>query len=231
MTLRLAGRTIDARRLADLSAGNRARISQYEAGRSAQAIERRRVASGIPPAFAGLTLELLPDRSSEANAIRDALGDYCHHFEEQRTQRNGLLFSGRAGTGKTEMACAMGNTLLDNGYTVLYESMPSLAIAIKNAYREGEPVAAIVNRLSSADLFIIDNIDVHGTSDSEYQALYDVIDTRAMSGRHPTIAISQRSLPEVSADLGEAVVSRITSGYGAVIFQAMPAQRSKGVPQ
>ena len=97
-------------------------------------------------------------------------------------------------------------------------SLPSLTRQIRAAFGRNRVVDDILQKLCNVDLLVLDEIDLHGTSDNDYNMLYDIINSRYEKPGYPTLAISNRPVADLSADLDERVVSRLLAGTSPVVF-------------
>lgn len=198
----------------------KARLNQlHEKMLSIHRLEQQRI-SGIPLRFLGSSFSNFFPPTERAGRLSDSLAGYSDDFENQRKNRTGFLFLGLQGRGKTHLACSMANCLMSNGFIVRYASLPELTRKIKGTYSRNstETTSDIVEDLISADFTILDEIDLHGSSDSDYQILYDIINGRYVRGECPTLAISNRGIAQLTADLDDRIISRILSGYPAIEF-------------
>lgn len=192
-------------------------------------------AAGIPGIFARADLESLGNTGHpQYERVIKALRRYCEQFERFRTQRTGFLFTGGAGTGKTSIACAMAKRLIERGYTARYLSLTTFTFEVRatygaNASDTRESVKSMLERTAAVDLLILDEIDLHGTSMSDFQMLYELINARYSAGNLPVIAISNRPKSFLVKDLGDRLVSRIL-GSSAEIDFTWPSFREQKAP-
>lgn len=108
--------------------------------------------------------------------------------------------------------------LLEQGFSAAYMSLPSLTRQIRAAFGRNHVIDDILRKLCAVDLLVLDEIDLHGTSDNDYNMLYDIINSRYEKPGFPTLAISNRPVADLSADLDERVVSRLLAGTSPVVF-------------
>jgi len=112
-----------------------------------------------------------------------------------RFVRNGqnIILSGPTGVGKSYLACAIGNNVCRNGFTVHYFRMNTLIEKFaleraKNSYLN------FIRRLTTASVLILDDFGIKPLEPPQYQDLYDVIDER---GPEKTLIITTQ-LPIVN---------------------------------
>lgn len=196
------------------------RVEQLDTRFESDRRERILHAAGIPPRFSEACFENFEPSSERARRLRALLSGYVDDFSKQRRLRTGFIFLGLQGRGKTHLACAMAQGLLDQGFTAHYSGLPGLTARARRTYKQGsdESVADIVSELVDVDFLILDEIDLHGSSDADYQMLYDVINGRYERLDRPTLVISNRPLERLQADLDERIISRILSGSPPINF-------------
>lgn len=193
-------------------------------------IEGRLKESGIPFEFIGATLKGMRSPQGDApqieraRRIQAAMINYVGNFDVTRASRPGLLVVGVPGSGKTHMACAMCAELILAGFSAKYVSMPSMTTAIRASYRSQEGVQPFIESLIAVDFLVIDEIDLHGTSDNDYNILYEIINGRYEAGKRPTMALSNRDLAHLRNDLDERIISRLL-GAGREIQMVWPSFR------
>ncbi len=191
---------------------NRAHLAQSE-------LEARILVSGIPDIFAGASFDTFEADSPRAAQVVQALKNYSAHFAVQRARRSGFVLTGPTGVGKTHLACAMLNEVMAQGFSGRYVSLPRLTFEVRRTYKSQDSqdtVSNLIADLVSCDLLVLDEIDLHGSSDSDYQMLYEIINSRYEAGGKPTVALSNLSASDLTADLHERVMSRILCGTSPI---------------
>ena len=117
------------------------------------------------------------DRNDER--ISNIAIKYVEDFQEMRERGKGLLFFGSVGTGKTFIAAAIANALIDKGYSCLVTNFARLVNTIQGMYAGKQEY---IDSLNSFDLLIID--DLAAERDTEYmtEAVPMIIDNRYRAG-------------------------------------------------
>jgi DNA replication protein DnaC len=199
--------------------------------RMAESEYRRRWArAALPTGFAGCGFDNFVASTPRAGQVARVLEDYCLKFEVQRKVRSGFLFTGNPGTGKTHIACAMALAIVDQGLTAVYASLPRLIRQVRACYGRAGAVDALICNLVDADFLVLDELDLHGSSDNDYNMLYDVINARYERQGYPTLTISNRTLERLTTDLDERVISRILGGSKPILFD-WPSRREVRISQ
>lgn len=212
-----------------LAEGSRQAVRLVTAARerSTQAQSRlRREAADLPAAFVGATFENFDPPSARAAKLAGVLRGYSASFASRRSARPGFLFTGAPGTGKTHLACAMVNLVIEAGHSAAYVSLPRHTARVRASFGKSGAVEGMTQKLLEVDLLVIDEIDLHGTSDNDYLMLYDVINGRYERSGFPTLAISNRPLERLRVDLDERLVSRLLADTEPFVFD-WPGQRRR----
>lgn len=204
--------------LADGSAGAQRVLTSLHERQAAMDLGIRLVEAGIPPEFDGKSFADFVPESDRARKLVETLQNYCASFDTWRHKRKGFLFIGAPGTAKTHLACAMVSAIVGKGMRAGYVSLPRLTRDIRAAYGRQRGVDELLRKLIALDFLVLDEIDLHGTSDTDYNMLYDIINSRYEKAGFPTLAISNRPLDHLQRDLDERVVSRILAGTLPVVF-------------
>ena len=105
--------------------------------------------------------------------------NYVKKFDTMYEDGKGLLFFGTVGTGKTFIAAAIANALIDKGYNCLVTNFARLVNTIQGMYTGKQEY---IDRLNRFDLLIID--DLAAERDTEYmgEAVQNIIDSRYRAG-------------------------------------------------
>lgn len=226
----LGERYVCAACLAAGSAGASEMMKNLRARMADSDFHRRIREAGIPTGFEGAGFGNFVAATPRARQVADVLSGYCANFESQRNVRSGFLFTGSPGTGKTHLGCAMVHALVEAGFHAVYASLPRFTSELRAGFGRQGVAEGLVASLSNADLLVLDEIDLHGTSDHDYNTLYDIVNARYERNGHPTLAISNRTAERLTNDLDERLVSRILAGSKAIVFD-WPSRRELRISQ
>ena len=197
------------------------------------------LAAGIPERFIDADFSNFVAQDARANRLRDVMYAYTQDFDNQRQLRPGFLFIGNPGTGKSHLSCAIAQELICQGRTAVYESLSSLTVRIRHSYDDDatESTDSIIKTLVNVDFLILDEIDLHGASDTDYINLFEIINGRWERKNAPTLACSNRPLDRLNRDLDERITSRILAGFPPMVFDwenyrdTLPAQLKAARPK
>lgn len=164
-----------------------------------KADERRVNAFGNPYSKRlGFTFETDDQRNSQASAI---LKEYCNNFEKHRKNGEGfLIHSPATGGGKSFLAAAVANRLIDDGYTVMVTDFMALRDRLYNptAYKFVNKEDFLC-RLRSLDFIVIDDLGAGQSSEFALEVEYRVIDTLTDS-KVPLIVTTNATLTEIAKE-------------------------------
>jgi DNA replication protein DnaC len=139
-----------------------------------------------------------------------------------------VLVTGKTGTGKTFIACALADRAIRSGYTALYYRAPRLFSEVLIAKADGSYMK-LLSKLSRADLLAIDDFGLSSLEEAEGRELLEVVEDRSGSGS--TIVTSQLPVSSWHEVIGEptiadAVLDRIVHGSYRIDLKG-PSMRKK----
>jgi DNA replication protein DnaC len=186
--------------------------------------------SCLPERFQSSTFEQYQAESNEqAHALKVARG-YAESFEKRLSQGSSLLLSGKPGTGKTHLAVAIANYVLQQGHAVLFTSVLRATRAVKDCYRSNskKTVQEAIDELQKPALLILDEVGVQFGSDTEKLILFEILNSR-YEALLPTILISNLSEAELTHAIGARCFDRLQEGGGVSLRFTWESYRKNSI--
>lgn len=125
--------------------------------------------------------------------IYNLAGNYVKRFDEMYEKRQGLLFWGTVGTGKSYTAACIANELLNQMIPVV---MTSFVKILQNIQGNPDEEERIMAGLNVAKLLIIDDLGAERSTDYALEKVYNIIDNRYLSGK-PLILTTNMTLKDM----------------------------------
>lgn len=126
--------------------------------------------------------------------VTDVCLRYVQNWKEMKAENIGILFYGDVGTGKSFLACAIANALLGRLVSVSVTNFPRLLNAIQGTFDEERQRR--IDSLQRYSLLVIDDLGVERDTAFSVEQVYNVIDTRARSGK-PVIITTNLSMKDL----------------------------------
>ena len=214
---------------------------EAEEARAMQERVRRIIGdSGMNNRFLRRTFETYQTARENQNVLR-ACKQYADTFRDKLPKnnpdpgRNGLFITGPKGTGKTHLAAAIANQLMQEGMPVVCMTMIDLLDRIKRTYEQNRQhggevnEGSILNTYKTVPLLIIDDMGKEPATEWAVSKIYAIINARyeaymptVITTNYTDSELMRRLTPKDSADettadatidrLREMCVGIVTSG-------------------
>ena len=111
-----------------------------------------------------------------------------------------LYLCGSCGTGKTHLACMIARAAIEAGRKAEYLQPGKLLRRIRAA-KSGADEQDEIDRLTSLDVLVLDDLGAEKDTEFAIQVLYEVVDGRVMNEKSGLVVTSNLSLPELAGKL------------------------------
>lgn len=172
-------------------------------------------------------LDFHPERRLDKNQLlRLADGGYIKKGEN-------ILLTGSTGTGKSYLACALGNQACSQGHKVLYTNTNRLLTQLKMAKADGSSIKEMI-KLEKQDVLILDDFGIQPLDIQGRMLLMEIIEDR--HGKKSTIITSQLPVTawyEVIGDqtLADAILDRIVHDAHRLELQGESLRKKRKINQ
>lgn len=137
------------------------------------------------------TVTVTDDNRRQLNACKR----YAENFDEMMANNLGMLLYGDVGTGKTHLACCIGNYLMEKLTTVFATSLVKI-IQNSKSFKDIDNEERYISRMNLANLLILDDLGAERSTDYALEIVYNVIDSRYRIGK-PMIVTTNLTLNEM----------------------------------
>lgn len=148
--------------------------------------------------------------------------DYLRTYEG--SERNSLLIVGNYGTGKTHLACAIANKLIDEGIPILFDTFSGYLEKLKAEFDTTK--RCCLENMKSVSVLFIDDIGKEKQTEWTRSIMFDIINTR-YEDLLPTIITSNISGKELEEYLGGATYSRLCEMCKGVMVKGVDQRKIK----
>lgn len=143
-----------------------------------------------------------------------------------------VIFTGKTGSGKTWVACALGNQACRKGFTVLFQRLPLLFEYLAISHGDGTYLKRLA-QLAKVDLLILDDFAPYPLKATAKNDLLEVIEQRSVS--RSTIMTSQYPVEKWhdllsggNPTLADALLDRVLSGSHRIELKGESMRKNRG---
>ncbi len=133
-----------------------------------------------------------------------------------------LFLSGAPGLGKTFLSACIARTVSENGFSVVYDTAGNIfaQFETRKFQRDIEGIQEArddTRRYLTCDLLILDDLGSELTTQFVQTALYELVNTRMVSGKH-TVISSNLTMEEAGRRYSPQIASRLSGEYHVLRF-------------
>jgi len=136
--------------------------------------------------------------------------DYLENWEDNREAGKGLYFCGSVGAGKTHLAVAVMNELIQRKRVPsLFVTVPELLDNLRGAYNDpGRDLDEWMAAVKNADFLVLDDLGSERSTEWVKERIFVIVNHRYREAL-PTIFTSNIGPEDLPAQLGDRTASRI----------------------
>ncbi|MDE6796576.1 MAG: ATP-binding protein [Ruminococcus sp.] len=149
--------------------------------------------------------------------------DYAENF---RNDAHSILMYGKTGLGKTHLSLAIAGSVIEKGYSVIYDSVINILSKIEEEHFSYGHKRDMLNLVINTDLLIIDDLGTENKSNFYNSTVYNIINTR-LNYNKPVIISTNLDIDEIREFYDERITSRITTQYMVFKFSGTDIRHQK----
>lgn len=165
-----------------------------------------------------------PGRGASPRENMELVYEVCLSYAQKfgRFYFKNLFLSGPPGLGKTFLSACIARTVSENGHSVVYDTAGNIfaQFEARKFQREGAGLVEArdeTRRYLACDLLILDDLGSELTTQFVQSALYELVNTRLVSGRH-TVISSNLAMEEAARRYAPQIASRLEGEYHVLHF-------------
>jgi DNA replication protein DnaC len=123
---------------------------------------------------------------------------------------SGLLFLGGVGSGKTYLAAALANDLVNRGVAVRFIVVPDFLDLIRDSFNDNSPYreSTLMQEVKTAPVLVLDDLGAHNYTEWSVKIIFAILNYR-LNYELPTIVTTNLEQEQIEALLGSRVYSRL----------------------
>lgn len=194
-------------------------------------LRRSRRSAGVPERFVGKGFADYLAADEPQRAALAGVRDYADGFGREGAQGRCLLMLGTVGTGKTHLACALVQAVMDGGRSARYLTAMDLSAYVREAYDRDSMMTErqALAEFAVPTLLVIDEVGRQRSTEFEQLVLWQVINAR-YERQLPTVLVSNLNPQRMEDFLGASAMDRLREDGGQKVVFNWLSFRQGGRP-
>ncbi len=147
---------------------------------------------------------------------------YCRRYAQEFGEKSdNILMTGDPGLGKTYLSACIAGVVADKGYSVVYDTAGAVFSNFEAEKFDRDDdlgtAKSTIKRYLNCDLLILDDLGTEMTTAFTVSALYELINTRLVSGRK-TVINTNLPVEEIRTRYSAQIASRLEGEYEVLRF-------------
>ncbi len=171
---------------------------------------RKLLAAGVPVRFFGKSFDDFNTESKMMVDARESTMSFANHFSHHLKNGSSLVLSGIPGTGKSHLALAVLQTILQSGYSGVYVNVLDAIRTVRETWQPGSRKTEndVLDRFGNVDLLVLDELGVQYGTDSEQMTIFDILNRRYRNMK-PSVVLTNLDRDGLQTYLGERSFDRL----------------------
>lgn len=202
-----------------------ATVKRMALERTERAHAQRLHTTRVPARFIGRTFDSFKADTEAQKHAQAVARDYAEQFADNHRHGRGLIFSGLPGTGKSHLAAAILQSMLNRD--VCYVTCLDMIREVRGTWRKDSDRSEleVLGTLGGLDLLVIDEVGVQYGTEGEQTIIFDVLDRRYRDVL-PTVILTNQDKAGFKTFIGERTFDRLTETCRWVPFD-WPSYRTQ----
>lgn len=179
---------------------------QEEAAAKQDRIKRIMAMSNLGERFVNATFSSWHDLPGTGQCFQ-AIRDYAEEFDKET--ETGYCIYGRPGNGKSHLAAALVNRVIQRGFTAVFIEVPDLFSRIKATYDGEGSEDAILRSLASCDLLVLDDAGAEKPTEWVREKFYQIINARYKNHKPVVITTNTTDMAGLEDIIGFRAYDRV----------------------
>lgn len=175
--------------------------------------------AGIPMRFRSRSFDSFVADTKPKNDALQAMREFAETFRERAKEGSTYVLSGKPGTGKSHLAIAVCQHVMDLGYSVKYINALDAIRLVRSAWRKDsdKSESAVLADLSRVGLLVIDEVGMQYGTEGEQVILFDIINNRYQD-QQPMILLTNQGKEGFKQYLGDRAFDRLREAGRWIAF-------------